>query len=91
MMEIMGHFLKTECHWELIKKCDSESHKPQDFIDNIEIRAVTKFYYLMMNRKVEFQIKKFSAWFQKLIMSLGPPFNFWSFRSVQTSSLDFGL
>lgn len=60
MMEIFGHFTKAACHWELIKKCGSESQKLQAFIGNIEFRAVTKFCYLM-NRKVEFQIKKFST------------------------------
>lgn len=60
MMGIMGHFTETECHWELIKKCGSEFHKPQAFIGNIEFTAVTKFCCLM-NRKVEFQTKKFST------------------------------
>lgn len=42
MMEIMGRFLKTDCHWELIKRYGSETHKPQAFIGKIEFRAVTK-------------------------------------------------
>lgn len=96
MMEIMGHFPKAECLWEWIKKCASESHRTRALIGNIEFKAVTKFCYLMsrkgrgMNKKVEFQIKKFSTWFQKH-WPVGLPFNITSFNSLQTSSLQFGL
>lgn len=90
MKEIMGYLTKTECHWKLIKYCGSEYHKPQTFIGDREFKAVIKFCCLM-NRKIEFQIKKFSTWFWRLIISVGPPFNITSFKHLQTSNLHFGL
>lgn len=66
MMELMDHFTKTECLWEWIKKCVSEPDKAQSLLGNIEFKAGTKCCYLVnrkgreKNKKVEFQIEKFS-------------------------------